>query len=121
MRGFRVQRKSASKPTFDPRVTSGHIRDDVVEGETCQATADRQEATLGQTGEPQDTKPAQCPCVSRGTVGGQLGTAGKERQVKASFLLSKALHARLKIEAARQGSSILALVSRWIEELTPAA
>lgn len=48
--------------------------------------------------------------------------AGKRRDsVKVSISLSRSLHTRLKLEAVRRGETIVALMSRWVEETMPAA
>ena len=120
MRGFRIRRKKARDEAVglgEAATRTECVLVDVVHGSTAQAAVDPQEAPLDPAGA---KKPAPRLSVARVAVGEQAGPTAQERAVKASFLLSKGLHARLKIEAARQGSSILALVSRWIEELTPA-
>lgn len=50
------------------------------------------------------------------------GGEGKRRDwVKVSFSLSRSLHTRLKLEAVRRGESIVAMMSRWVAEMMPAA
>jgi hypothetical protein len=47
------------------------------------------------------------------------GNVGTGERTKVSFLLARDLHMRLKIEAARQGKSIMAMVSEWVAKLPP--
>lgn len=49
-----------------------------------------------------------------------LGGARRRETVRLTFSLGRELHTRLKLEAVRRGETLVAMVSRWVAESTPA-